>query len=196
MSIKSRFLLLSAASLLILSACNDKERVKTATTTSAVNVAATVNGIGIAKSRIDRLMEQHASKGQADSPEARKTIIDQLAMQMLLSQEAIKKNLDKTPEVNDQIELTKEAIFADAYVQDYIKNNPISDDTLKAEYDKIKAQMENSHAKQAQPLPSFEKVKPQLLKHVQELNLKKVIDGMMAKAKIEIAAAPAVTPAK
>ena len=281
MSIKSRILLVSAVSLLGLSACNSK----TGITPTAGDIAATVNGTPISKDSVDQIVGQRIAMGQADSTETRKAIINQLAMQMLVSQEAIKKNLDKTPEVINQIKLTQQSILANAFVQDYTKNNPVSDDILKAEYDKIKAQMsgteykarhilvdkeaeanhiiaklktnakqfdslakeyskdpgskdkggdlgwfdprgmvpefgaavaklqkgkftlepvktqfgyhvillEDSRTKQA---PTFEQVKPQLAKNVQEQNLKKLIDDMMAKAKIEITASPAVAPAK
>src|SRR5450759_1981607 len=280
MSIKSRILLVSAVSLLGLSACNSK----TGITPTAGDIAATVNGTPISKDSVDQIVGQRIAMGQADSTETRKAIINQLAMQMLVSQEAIKKNLDKTPEVINQIKLTQQSILANAFVQDYTKNNPVSDDILKAEYDKIKAQMsgteykarhilvdkeaeakhiiaklkinakqfdslakeyskdpgskdkggdlgwfdprgmvpefgaavaklqkgkftlepvktqfgyhvillEDSRTKQA---PIFEQVKPQLAKNVQEQNLKKLIDDMMAKAKIEITASPAVAPA-
>ena len=285
MSIKSRLLLVSAVSLLCLSACKVDEHSKTATTPASGGVAATVNGISISKDSVDHLVGQRIEMGQADSPETRKAIINQLAMQILVSQEATKNNLDKTPEVIDQIKLIQQSILANAFVQDYIKKNPVTDDMLKVEYDKIKAQMsgteykarhilvdkeaeakdiisklkknatqfdklakeyskdpgsknkggelgwfdphgmvqefgaavaklekgkftrepvktqfgyhvillEDSRAKQP---PTFEQVKPQLAKQVQEQNLKKLIDDMMAKAKIEITASPAVAPAK
>ncbi len=96
MTIKSRILLVSAASLLTLSACNADENSKTATPPAAGNVAATVNGTAIGKDRVELLVKQRAGMGQADSPEMRKAIIDQLAMQMIVSQEAIKKGLDKS----------------------------------------------------------------------------------------------------
>jgi peptidyl-prolyl cis-trans isomerase C len=284
MSIKSRIVLVSAASLLTLSACNAGEQNKTATAPAAGDVAATVNGTAIGKNRVDLLLKQRAGMGQPDSPDTRKAIIDQLAMQLIVSQEAIKKGLDKNPEVTDQIDLTKQSILANAFVQDYIKNNPVSDDMLKAEYDKIKAQMTGSEFKarhilvekeaeakdiiaklkkdtkqfdklakekskdpgskdkggdlgwfdprsmvpefgaaaaklekgkftlepvksqfgyhvimleDSRPLqiPPFEQVKPQLSQQVQQQNLKKLVDDMKAKAKIEITAAPAAAPA-
>lgn len=143
MSIKSRILLASAVSLLILSACNSK----TGNTPAAGDIAATVNGTPISKSSVDQIVAQRSAMGQPDSPETRKAIINQLAMTMLVSQEAIKKNLDKTPEVSDQINLTRQSILANAFVQDYTKNNPVSDDMLKAEYDKVKAQMSGTEYK-------------------------------------------------
>lgn len=281
MSIKSRILLVSIVSLLSLSACNSK----TGITPAAGDVAATVNGTPISKDSVDQILGQRIAMGQPDSPETRKAVINQIALQMLISQEAIKKNLDKTPEVIDQIKLTQQSILANAFVQDYTKNNPVSDDILKAEYDKVKAQMSgteykarhilvdkeaeaksiiaklkknaklfDSLAKQyskdpgskdkggdlgwfdprgmvpefgaavaklekgkftlepvktqfgyhvilledsrTKQIPAFEQVKPQLVKRVQDQNMKKLIDDMMAKAKIEITASPAAAPAK
>lgn len=287
MSIKSRILLASAASLLTLSACNADQNAKTAAPAAKSEAAATVNGTAISKNRVEMLIKQRAGMGQPDNDETRKSIIDQLAMQLLVSQEALKKGLDKTPEVMDQIDLTKQSILANAFVQDYIKNNPVSDDMLKAEYDKIKAQMTGSEYKarhilvekeadakdiiaklkkdikvfeklakekskdpgskaqggdlgwfdarsmvpefgeavaklekgkfteapvksqfgyhvimleDSRPLqaPPFDQVKPGLSQQVQQQNLKKLVDDMRAKAKIEIvgAPAPAAEPAK
>ena len=281
MSIKSRILLASAVSLLILGACNSKN----GNTSATGDIAATVNGTPISKFSVDQIVGQRSAMGQPDSPETRKAIINQLAMQLLVSQEAIKKNLDKTPEVSDQIKLAQQSILANAFVQDYMKNNPVTDDMLKAEYDKVKAQMSgteykarhilvdkedvaktiiaklkknaklfDSLAKQyskdpgskdkggelgwfdprgmvpefgaavarlakgkftLEPVktqygyhvilledtrtneaPTFEQVKPQLAKQVQQENIKKLIDDMMAKAKIEITGEPAAAPAK
>ena len=147
MSIKSRILLASAASLLTLSACNADEPAKTTATPAKDGIAATVNGTPISKNRVDLLVKQRAGAGQADNPETRKAIIDQLALQFIVAQEAAKKGLDKSPEVLDQLELTKQSILAQAFVQDYVKNTPVSDDLLKAEYDKIKAQMTGTEYK-------------------------------------------------
>lgn len=278
---KSRILLVSAVSLLLLSACNSK----TGNTPAAGDIAATVNGTPISKYSVDQIVGQRLAMGQPDNPETRKAIINQLAMQLLVSQEAIKKNLDKTPEVSDQIKLTQQSILANAFVQDYTKNNPVSDDMLKAEYDKLKAQMSGTEYKarhilvdkeaeakaiiaklkknpklfdslarqyskdpgskaeggelgwfdprgmvpefgaavaklakgkftlepvktqfgyhvilledtRTKQVPTFEQVKPQLVKRVQDQNIRKLIDDMMAKAKIEITDSPAAAPAK
>ena len=143
--IKSRILLASTASLLLLGACNSEQNAKTAapapTSTPAVKEAAeaTVNGFVISKKRVDLIAKQGASAGQPETPESRKTIIDKLAMQTVVAQEAIKKGLDKLPEVNEQIEVIRQSVLANAYVQDLIKNSTASDDMLKAEYEKIKA---------------------------------------------------------
>ena len=285
--IKSRILLASAASLLALGACNSEQNAKTAAPAPVVKEAAeaTVNGFVISKNRVDMIAKQGAGAGQPETPESRKSIIDKLTMQTLVAQEAIKKGLDKLPEVNEQIEVIRQSVLANAYVQDFIKNNPVSDDALKAEYERIKATITGSEYKarhilvekeseakdiiarlkkdagsfaklamekskdaaskvrggdlgwfdlngmvpefggavsklekgqftqepvktqygyhvilldDSRPIeaPPFEEVKPTLAQQLQQQNLKKQLDDLKAKAKIEIAGAPApVAPA-
>ena len=122
------------AALLALGACNPA-----ADAPGKGAAAATVNGKPISQEMVDTIMKQAAASGRPDTPEARRAVIDQLAMQMVLADEAIKKGLDKTPEVVEQVEAVKQSVLANAYVQDLIKNTPVSDEVLKAEYDRIKA---------------------------------------------------------
>ncbi|MFA7278652.1 MAG: peptidylprolyl isomerase [Sterolibacterium sp.] len=140
----SRLLLLCSASLLALSACNFTEQsgsTSAGTGTAKSPVAATVDGHAISELSVDMLSRQRAAQGQPDTADGRKAIIEHLSMQYLIAQEALKKGLDKSPEAQDQIELTKQSILANAFVQDFLKNAPVSDETLKAEYEKIKGQM-------------------------------------------------------
>jgi len=135
-----------AVALLALSACTPKEADKTAaaaassSAASADAVAATVNGMPIPMKRLNQIMQQQAARGMPDNAETRKDVIDKLALQMIVAQQATTKGLDKTPEVTDELELTRQSILANAFVQDYIKTNAVTDDVLKAEYDKMKAQ--------------------------------------------------------
>ena len=147
-SSNSRILLASAVSLLVLSACNPDDKAKSAAAPAVKEpAAATVNGITIAKSRVDMIVQQGIAAGQQDSPEARKGIIEKLAMQTLAAEEAIKKGLDKSPEIVAQIDLIRQSVLANAYVQDLIKNGTASDEMLKAEYEKIKAQITGTEYK-------------------------------------------------
>ncbi|MBX9869274.1 MAG: peptidylprolyl isomerase, partial [Burkholderiaceae bacterium] len=45
------------------------------------------------------------------------------------------------------------------------------------------------------PVPTLEQVKPNLSQQLQQTNIRKLLDDLKAKAKIEITAAPATTPA-
>jgi len=146
MFIKSRILLAGAASLLTLIACSSNDAVQGAASAKGA-VAATVNGTPISESIVGMMLKQRTDLGREASAEARKSFIDGLAMQLIITQEAIKKGLDKAPEVADKLELSRQSVLVEAFVQDYLKNAAISDDMLKAEYEKLKAQSTGSEYK-------------------------------------------------
>jgi peptidyl-prolyl cis-trans isomerase C len=134
---KSRILLAGAVSVLALIACSSNE---TGPAPSQEAAAATVNGAPVRESLVRLMLKQRSDLGREASAEARKAFVDRLAMQLLISQEAIKKGLDKTPDVVDQIELMRQSVLIDAFIKDHLKNNPVSDAMLNTEYEKMKAQ--------------------------------------------------------
>lgn len=118
----------------------------TLTATSAVaaaaeNSAPKVNGVTIPQSRIETFAKLQNAQGHADTPELRARIRDYLVRQEVLAQEAAKRGLDKTPETKSQLDLARQEVLANAFVQDYVKKNPVSEDALKKEYDKVKSQV-------------------------------------------------------
>lgn len=129
-----RILLSIAASLLVLSACSPVNDVQTRSP-----AAVTVNGTAISQRTVDLIARQNAGSGRPDTPESRRFIVDQLALQLVVAEEAVRKGLDKAPEIAEQIDAMKQSVLANAYVKDFIKNNPVSDDMVKAEYERIKA---------------------------------------------------------
>ncbi|MBC3875841.1 peptidylprolyl isomerase [Undibacterium flavidum] len=137
MLIKSRFMIGSAVAVLALSACT-KSADKPAEGAASV-IAATVNGKPISTKQVDMIMKQQAAQGMPDNPEMRKMIIDNLAMASLVAQEATKKGLDKSGEIAEQLEMMKTNVLAQGFVDDYMKNTPVTDADYKAEYEKIKA---------------------------------------------------------
>jgi peptidyl-prolyl cis-trans isomerase C len=148
MLMKSRVLMMGAASVLALASCTKKDaNASPAAPVSATapaaagsdSVAATVNGTPIYTSTVDMMVKERTSQGQPDSPELRKAIIENLGMQTLVANEAVKKGLDKSPETMRQMDILKQSLLANAFVQDYIKNNPVTDAMVKAEYDKMNA---------------------------------------------------------
>ncbi|BAN35294.1 PpiC-type peptidyl-prolyl cis-trans isomerase [Sulfuricella denitrificans skB26] len=142
-SYKSRILAVSIGSMLTLASCNAQDGDKSAAVpaVSATAAIATVNGAQISQARFNFLLQQSQQQGQPDTPEVRKNIREKLIIEEVVAQEALKKGMDKSAEVNTQIDLARQTILIRAYLQDYIKNNPIGDDVLKADYDKIKSQM-------------------------------------------------------
>jgi peptidyl-prolyl cis-trans isomerase C len=101
--------------------------------------AALVNGVSIPQSRIDHGVKGATAQGQLDTPELRKAVREDIINLEVLAQEAVKLGLDKDVEVKLQIELAQQSILVSAFLQDYAKKNPISDEVLKQEYDEMKA---------------------------------------------------------
>jgi len=102
---------------------------------------ATVNGVAIPKSRVDTIVRAQTAQGQPDSPELRAAIRDRLITSEIMVQEANRKGLAKQTDTVNQLELMRMQILAQAFRADYVKNHPVSDDALKAEFEKIKSQM-------------------------------------------------------
>lgn len=53
-------------------------------------------------------------------------------------QEAVKKGIDKNPDVVAQLELQRETLIINAYLQDFLRSNPINDDAMRKEYENAK----------------------------------------------------------
>jgi peptidyl-prolyl cis-trans isomerase C len=104
----------------------------------AQNIAV-VNGKSIPSSRADLMVKQAATQGQADTPELRKMVKEELINREVLVQEADKLGLGNSADVKAQLEIARQSLVIRALVGDYVKKHPISDADIKAEYDKFKA---------------------------------------------------------
>lgn len=149
LTIKSRLALTTASLLMTLSACNAQEANKTTKAAAVTNdkPAVIVNGVSIPQSRIDMIVKERVAQGQPNNPELIKGIREDLITREIIVQEATKKGLQNDPELMAQMDMVKQGVLVRAYLQDHIKNNPVSDDVLKAEYDTIKSQMGSSEYK-------------------------------------------------
>lgn len=102
---------------------------------------AKVNGVAIPQSRLEFIVKARAAQGQADSPESRKALRDDLISEEVIAQEALKKGLDKDPDFVAQLEIARLTALVRAYQIDYVKNHPVSDEELHKEYEALKTQM-------------------------------------------------------
>ncbi|MCL2635113.1 MAG: peptidylprolyl isomerase [Betaproteobacteria bacterium] len=100
---------------------------------------ATVNGQPIPQSVYDAFLAEQKAQGAQDGPELQNAIREELIRRELLAQEAKKRGMDKKNTVPGQIELAKQAVLIRAYLTDYVRTNPITEESLKAEYESIKA---------------------------------------------------------
>jgi peptidyl-prolyl cis-trans isomerase C len=100
---------------------------------------ATVNGVAIPKARVDVVVKAQQQRGVPDSEAMRNEIREQLIIREIVAQEAAKKGLQKNTDVAAQLELSRQEVLWGAYIADFIKNTPISDAQVKAEYERVKA---------------------------------------------------------
>jgi peptidyl-prolyl cis-trans isomerase C len=108
---------------------------------------ATVNGKAIPKVRADALIAGQAAQGQPDSPELRKAVTEELVRREILTQEAMKKGYDKKPEIQGQIELARQGVLINAYLGEYVRSHPVTEDQIKKEYEDIKVKLGNKEYK-------------------------------------------------
>jgi peptidyl-prolyl cis-trans isomerase C len=114
---------------------------------AASGAVVTVNGVAIPQTVANAFVAEQRAQGAPDTPELKNAVREELIRRELLVQEAKKLNLDKQSDVSAQADLARQAIFIRAFVQDFVKKHPISDQDLKAAYDKMKTQMGNTEYK-------------------------------------------------
>src|SRR3954468_7664357 len=90
----------------------------------SAGAVAKVNGKEIPQSRADFVVKANAAQGQADTPDLRNRVREVLIRNELIAQEAVKKGLDKSPEFTSQMDLNRQEVLVNTYIQDYVKNNP------------------------------------------------------------------------
>jgi peptidyl-prolyl cis-trans isomerase C len=99
---------------------------------------AKVNGVTISQAKLDAIIKARAAGKQPDTPEIRAAIRDTLINQEVVAQEAVKRGIDKHPDVAAQLELQRQETLVNAFVQEYVRANPITDDVMRKEYERIR----------------------------------------------------------
>jgi len=117
------------AGMLTLTACNAEQ-----------GVVAIVNGVPIPQARMEYVIKSQVQQGQQDSEQLRKQVKDVLITREVLAQEAIRKGLDQSQEVQTGVDMAKQEFLIRAYFDDFVKNNAVTEDEIKAEYEQVKSQ--------------------------------------------------------
>lgn len=106
--------------------------------TFAAGAVATVNGKQIKQSVYDLIVKDATANGQKIDANIKDAIINELISSELVYQEAQKLGLDKQADYLAREELTRRKLLSSAFLQDFIKKNPISDADTKAAYEQYK----------------------------------------------------------
>lgn len=100
---------------------------------------ARVNGVVLNAIHMNLLREERAMRGQTAQQSSDENLRDSLVNAEVMAQEAGKLGLDKLPGIIAALDLNRKELLGRALIESYMSKNPISDDRVKAEYDKLKA---------------------------------------------------------
>ena len=109
------------------------------TTAALAQNIAIVNGKAVPKARMDSLSLQFQSSGRPITPEVQEQMRQHLIALEVFTQEADKLGLSSSDEFKAQMELARQTVLANQLIKEFEKKNAITDDLLKAEYDKFAA---------------------------------------------------------
>ena len=115
--------------------------------TPASPTVATVNGAAIPKALFDTMLKERLQQGAPDSDQLRKAVVNELVSRELVVQEAARKGLSESMDLKAQIELSRQTVIVRAYVVDLLKTHPVTDEELRAEYEKVKGQLADKEYK-------------------------------------------------
>jgi peptidyl-prolyl cis-trans isomerase C len=71
----------------------------------------------------------------------REAVKEELQTREIVVREAKKKGLDKDPTTKAQMDLSSQNVLVQAYLREYLRLHPITDEALRKEYDTIKSQL-------------------------------------------------------
>jgi peptidyl-prolyl cis-trans isomerase C len=119
----------------VLSGCEKPaETTPAAPAVSKEDSVASVNGTFISKKTLETLEKEISERSQGQSF-PKQQLLEELIQRELLIQQAMLKQLDKTPEVIERMTTVRNSLLSQAALQDYLKANPVTDEEIKAEYD-------------------------------------------------------------
>jgi peptidyl-prolyl cis-trans isomerase C len=97
---------------------------------------ASVNGAPITQGLLNLTIRALVGQGQADSPELRQAVKNDLINKELVAQEATRLGLANSIDFPDQIAQLRQNLLLQAFLENHFKKNPITDTQLREEYDR------------------------------------------------------------
>jgi peptidyl-prolyl cis-trans isomerase C len=98
---------------------------------------AVVNGKPVPSSRVEVLKQQVERSGRPVTPEILAQIKEELIAREIFMQEARKRGLDASEDYKAQLELARQSLLIRELFANFQKKNPVTDNEVKAEYDKF-----------------------------------------------------------
>jgi peptidyl-prolyl cis-trans isomerase C len=98
-----------------------------------------VNGVALPQVFAVFVRQSRMDRGGAPEALTEESIRDAVITAEVLSQEALRKGLDKDPTVAAAMDFQHKETLSQALVEHYVRTNPVSEETIKAEYENAKA---------------------------------------------------------
>lgn len=117
-----------------------KEPAKPAAAAAKDGPLATVNGVAIPRQRAEYLVRQQTGRGAPDTEQLRAQVREVLINNEVLMQEANRAGIARRSDVQSQLELARQEIIVNGFLNDYIAKHPISDAEIQQEYERAKQQ--------------------------------------------------------
>lgn len=125
----------AVAAVLTLAACGDKA--------PAGEVLVKVDGVAISKDTLEWILKDQVPAGTPVDEALRKQARDHLVQRQVLLAAARTAKLDEQADVKMRMDYIRDEQLVNAYIKDWIAKNPVTDEKIKAEYDKRAADADN-----------------------------------------------------
>lgn len=110
-----------------------------ASTASTNKPLAVVNGVALPQIFANFVRQGRMSRNSPPETLTEESIREAVVTAELMSQEAIRKGLANGPTLQAALEFQKKELLSKALIEEFVRNNPIQEEAVKAEYDKAKA---------------------------------------------------------
>ena len=101
---------------------------------------AKVNGVAVPRARQDIVVQQQSQRGMPDNEQTRAMVREELINREVIAQEAQRTGVAKNPQVQTQMDMARQEVLVGAYINDWLRKNPVSDADVQKEYERVKTE--------------------------------------------------------
>ena len=105
---------------------------------------ATVNGQPLSEALLDVNVRANVARGQADTPQLRQSLENEIIGREVLAQQAQKLKLEQSAQAQAQWQQMQQNFLANLFLNHYSENNPVTADQIQAEYEEFLQEVQGS----------------------------------------------------
>ena len=132
----------------VLAGCNSSDKDAASSSADAANTVATVNGEAIPEAQFNAYVQRRTGgEAAALDPQMREQVINELVNIKLLAQRAEAMELHKQQPLQARLAFERNTTLADAAMGEYLEQNPVTEEDVRAEYEKRKDELAGTEYK-------------------------------------------------